>query len=330
MKKVFLLVIIICVAGIRTCGCDSIRVVFWNLENFFDYIDGGSSESDNEFSSLGVRRWTKKRFYSKCDAAAKGIFWIADRYGGLPDIIGVAEVENSWVLKQLLDSTPLRKCGYGIIHIDSPDRRGIDVAFLYLKSSLELLDVSVRLPEYMGEKMATRYMLQARMMTRGGRTVDFIVNHHPSKFGGESVSSGKRMAAMAALVSMCDSLKCAGGSDCIVAMGDFNDTPDGSQFGHIDGILCNKGTALHEAGKGTIRYDGKWDLIDMFLVSDCLDSCSEMEICMIPFLFVRDRSHPGYKPFRTYSGPRYQGGVSDHCPVILRINFPQEESGNAQ
>lgn len=322
MKKLFCYVLLSAALSGRAAGYDSLRVVFWNLENFFDYMDGGQGESDRDFSSFGERRWTRKRFYAKCDAVAKAILWTADRYGGLPDVIGVAEVENLWVLRQLLSSTSLRKYGYGIVHADSPDRRGIDVALLYLKSSLEVTDVSVKLPVYMGKRMETRYILHVGTVTRCGRKVDFIVNHHPSKFGGGSVSAGKRKAAMEALVSVCDSINEAGASDCIIGMGDFNDTPDGGQFRLLDGILCNKAMALHEAGKGTIRYGGKWELIDMFLVSGGIDACSEMDICMIPFLLVRDRGHPGYKPFRTYSGPRYIGGVSDHCPVILRVGLP--------
>lgn len=322
MKKLFCCVLFCSALAVRVEGRDSLRVVFWNLENFFDYTDSGQNVSDHDFSSFGERRWTKRRFYAKCDAVAKGILWIADRYGGLPDVIGVAEIENNWVLRQLVSSTLLRKFGYETVHFDSPDKRGIDVALLYLKASIDVTDISVKLPVYMGKRMETRYILRVGTVTRSGRKVDFIVNHHPSKFGGGSVSVGKRKAAMEALVSVCDSINKAGASDCIIGMGDFNDTPDGKQFRLLDGILCNKAMALHEEGKGTIRYDGKWDLIDMFIVSECIDACSEMDICMIPFLLVRDRGHPGDKPFRTYSGPRYIGGVSDHCPIILKVDLP--------
>jgi exonuclease III len=105
----------------------------------------------------------------------------------------------------------------------------------------------------------------------------------------------------------------------LVAMGDFNDSPDGIQFKHLEGRLVNKSESLFSEGKGTIRYKGKWELIDMFLTSKDLDGRSVMEIVEIPFLMVRDTRHSGMKPFRTYSGPRYIGGVSDHCPIILRV-----------
>ena len=98
-------------------------------------------------------------------------------------------------------------------------------------------------------------------------------------------------------------------------MGDFNDTPDGPAFSLVDGTLENKGMKFHEAGYGTIRYEGRWELIDNFLVSPGL--ASEMEIHRIPFLMTWEKKHPGEKPLRTYSGPRYIGGVSDHCPITL-------------
>lgn len=296
-------------------GNDSLLVLFWNLENFYDHIDAGTGESDAEFSSYGSRHWTKKKFQAKCDAVAKSIFFIKDRYGKMPDLIGLAEIENRGVLTRLLNSTLLRKYGYHIIHSDSGDRRGIDVALLYREASMKCLSTSFKTPEYEGRKLDTREILHAEMRLHDGRAIDFIVNHHPSKFGGGKQSEGKRNAAMAALKAMCDSL----GRDRIVAMGDFNDTPDAASFRLIDGTLLNKGTALQEKGEGTIRYEGKWDLIDMFLVSPSLSEHAEMQICKIPFLMVWEKKHPGLKPFRTYSGPRYIGGVSDHCPVVLKV-----------
>ena len=101
------------------------------MENFFDHIDQGTGDSDKEFSWGGSRHWTRKRFQTKCDAVAKSIMWIGDRYGRLPDLIGLAEIENRGVLTKLLRSTALRKYDYGIVHHDSGDRRGIDVAILY-------------------------------------------------------------------------------------------------------------------------------------------------------------------------------------------------------
>ena len=86
-------------------------------------------------------------------------------------------------------------------------------------------------------------------------------------------------------------------------------------------MATNKSLDAFEKGEGTIRFQGNWDLIDMFMVSPFLENKSVMNIVQIPFLMVWDNTHPGYKPFRTYSGPRYIGGVSDHCPIVLQITF---------
>ena len=316
MKRV-ILVLLLCAAvmGVRAQEKDSLLVMFWNVENFFDYIDQGTGESDKEFSSFGARHWKKSRFHAKCDAIAKSIFWISSEYGRMPDVIGLAEVENKGVLTRLLNYTLLRKYDYAIVHKESSDRRGIDVALLYRRSSMSLVSNSFITPIYQGEKLSTRDILHAGMRLNDGRNMEFIVNHHPSKYGGEEESRERRNAAMDALKEICDSI---GGSN-IVAMGDFNDTPDGDQFHKVRDILVNKGLPNHIEGKGTIRYKGRWELIDFFLTSPDIIS-SGMSVVAIPFLNVYDRRYPGEKPLRTYSGPRYIGGVSDHCPILLWIN----------
>ena len=300
---------------------DGTLVMFWNLENFFDWTDQGTGESDREFSSMGERHWTRKKFYAKCDAISKTMMWMADRYGRMPDVAGFAEVENRRVLKMLLDSTLLRKYGYEIVHFESGDRRGIDVALIYRTEVFDKISQSVKAPEYEGEPMATRDILTVKLRRKSdGENVNFIVNHHPSKFGGSKASEGRRTAVMKSLSELCDSLLKSPENAEIVAMGDFNDNPDGEQFVLLEGILVNKSGILHEEGEGTIRYEGRWDLIDMFFTSPDLDARSEMHIERVPFLMMRERKHPGEKPFRTYSGPRYIGGVSDHCPIILWIS----------
>ena len=295
---------------------DQMVVMFWNLENFFDWTDQGTGESDAEFSSRGKKHWTKEKFHIKCDAVSKAIFMAGECYGRIPDVIGFAEVENKSVLQKLLSSTLLRKCDYKVVHFDSGDRRGIDVALLYREGLFELVSTSVKVPEYDGVKMQTRDMLQVCLKSESrGEKYDFIVCHHPSKFGGEKASGPKRDAAMEALVHMCDSI----GGERQVVMGDFNDSPWASQFDLLEGRLINKSDGLLMVHKGTIKYEGKWELIDMFLVSPGLDSCTEMMIAEFPFLMVKDSRHAGIKPHRTYSGPRYIGGVSDHLPIVLNF-----------
>ena len=315
MRRLILLMLLSAV-GLNVMAQESgqMLVMFWNLENFFDWTDQGTGESDAEFSSAGKRHWTRKRFYSKCDAIAKTIFHIGDLYGKLPDVMGFAEIENRGVLEKLCSSTLLRKCGYRIVHFDSSDRRGIDVAFLYRTTCYNHLSTSLRAPETDGKKLQTRDMLHVSLKDlHTDEIYDYIVCHHPSKFGGEESSISKRLAAMTALKEMCDSL----GNRNIIVMGDFNDVPSAAQFDMLDNILVNKSDSLHAAGRGTIRYEGKWDLIDMFLVSSNIEGHSVMDIPEVPFLMTRESRHAGEKPLRTYSGPRYIGGVSDHLPVVL-------------
>ena len=318
MKRLIVL-IFLTVVGQYVYGQDSLVVVFWNVENFFDYIDQGTGESDREFSSRGARHWTKRKFQAKCDAIAKSVLWIGDEYGRMPDVIGLAEVENRGVLWKLLNNTSLRKYDYRIVHFDSGDRRGIDVALLYRESVFRKVSHSLKVPVADGVRMSTRDMLQVCLEDRMGQNINMIVCHHPSKYGGEEASSSKRNAAMEALKVLCDSLIAANPGVPVIAMGDFNDTPDGKQFGMLDGVLANMAVSLSDEGQGTIRYQGKWELIDMFLVSEDMSEKSDMHIVQIPFLMAYEKKYPGLKPLRTYSGPRYVGGVSDHCPVVLCI-----------
>ena len=298
---------------------DSLVVMFWNVENFFDHVDQGTGESDKEFSSYGARHWSKRKFQAKCDDIAKSVLWIGGEYGRMPDVIGLAEVENRWVLWKLLNNTLLRKYDYKIVHFDSGDRRGIDVALLYRESVFRIVSQSLTVPVVDGEKMSTRDMLQVCLEDLKGQKINMIVCHHPSKYGGADESTSRRNAAMKALRELCDSLEVADSCVPVVAMGDFNDTPDGEQFGLLEDVLVNKADSLSAAGCGTIRYQGVWELIDMFMVSEKLVANSEMYILQIPFLITYEKKYPGMKPLRTYSGPRYVGGVSDHCPIILCI-----------
>lgn len=288
-------------------------VLFWNLENFFDWTDGGNGDSDTEFTPGGKRHWTARKFYSKCNAVAKSVLWISDEYGKLPDVIGLAEIENRGVLSKLINSTSLRKTGYKIVHYDSPDHRGIDVALLLNTGTMDLISSK---PCHI-DGLETRDILLVNLFDRRAQKERaFIVVHLPSKFGGGK-TAWKREKAAARLKAVADSVNAAGCSD-ITVMGDFNDTPDAEAFTQLKEVLVNVSEPLSAQGLGTIRFEGKWDLIDMFWVTPEMARNVSMEIVRIPFLTVRDNVHSGIKPLRTYSGPRYLGGVSDHCPILLK------------
>lgn len=330
-------------------ACAQFDIVFWNLENFFDYFDDGGSSSDADFSSLGSRRWTKARFTKKSNMVGKALLWIGENRcgeGKAPAVVGVAEVENAFVLNRLVNSPVLRKMNYGYVHYNSPDRRGIDVALLYRRDMVKMLSSRpVHIYGDDGALMRTRDILYAYIEFRpesgaGGiyecseesaeeyseekavrpSRIHILVNHHPSKFSGEKASMRGRELAMTALRDVCDSIMRVS-DDLIVAMGDFNDTPDGAQFNLLEGRLTNLAEPLFKRGDGSIRFDGRWELIDHFLVgNDEGLRPFEMSVVQVPFLMTEDRTHTGFKPMRTYVGPRYAGGVSDHCPILLEIS----------
>ena len=316
-------------------------VMFWNMENFFDWRCDSLSVSDAEFSSFGDRHWTRKRFYTKCNAAAKAILWIGSEEGALPDVIGLAEIENAFVLRRLLGATALRKAGYKIIHYDSPDPRGIDVALLYRSSRQELVCST---PIHI-ESARTRDILHVRLRDKGGGETDYFVCHLPSKYGGEKASLSRRSTAVRRLLFAVDSISAmpstssvipstssvipstssvipstssvipSEAKESIVIMGDFNDTPDSPAFGELSRRFVPLAAPLAAKGVGTIRFDGKWDFIDHFYISPGHEA--EMKAVQVPFLMAEDRTHGGLKPLRTYSGPRYTAGVSDHLPIVL-------------
>ncbi len=311
--------VLVCLLALLQPQEDTLRVMFWNLENFFDYRNDSTSVSDAEFSSFGERRWTRKRFNAKCNAIAKGILWAGSAEGGLPDVIGFAEVENAFVLRRLLQETALRKLDYEYVHFDSPDSRGIDVALLYRSSRLKLEDARPCHLFQADTVMATRDILLCRFSGRFG-PFSVLVNHHPSKYGGTTVSEPRRRLAVERLRFLADSLT-ALGENRIIATGDFNDTPANPVYKQLEPTFVPQAVELFERGRGTIKFDGAWNLIDMFYVSPALSS-ARMSILYVPFLQVPDATHGGTKPLRTYTGPRYTGGVSDHCPVWLTVPLP--------
>ena len=342
MKTMFL-----CLFLTLSPPADSLRVLFWNLENYFDWRNDSTSVADAEFSSQGARRWTRKRFYAKTNAIAKAILWApssaegvnasgSDNFPGtkkgpmspeshhlpsadqLPDVIGLAEVENAFVLRRLLEDTALRKLDYRIVHFESPDPRGIDVALLYRSSRLELLDARpCHLYAADSTVLATRDILLARFIGPDGDDIAFLVNHHPSKYGGVAVSEPRRQVAVLRLKELADSLQSIGVTH-ILAMGDMNDTPANPVYKQLEPTLFNLAEPLYRQGEGTIKYDGAWELIDMFFASSAAE-VGPMKILRIPFLTTQDTAHAGTKPLRTYSGPRYLGGVSDHCPIMINL-----------
>lgn len=272
------------------CAVGLVVIMFWNVENFFDPFDD-PLKNDDEFTASGLRHWSWSRFVRKRDAIAKTVLSVKDAYGSLPDLVGMAEVENRMVLRQLVEKSPLGELDYGFVHRESPDSRGIDVALLYRRSRFRPLHVdSIRL-----EGLKTRDILLVELQTEQGDTLNVIVLHFPSKRGGARSSDSRRQYAELILRRCTDSLLARRPDARIVVMGDFNDGPS-------------------SPSSGTIKFQGNWETIDRFMWWNLE---AENFIYSPSFLLEEDKTYLGVKPRRTYIGPRYNGGVSDHLPVIL-------------
>lgn len=257
-----------------------ILIVFWNVENFFE---------------------ERPYFSVKANAVAKTIYLIADEEGKLPDIVALAEVGNRKALERLIWRTALRKTDYKIIHYDSPDRRGIDCALLYRKSSFgKVRSRPCNLVDSAGHSLRSRDILLFEGEMEPAKTdICILVNHHPSKVGNNS--SGRRIMAMDRMNGICDSLEIEGRSR-ILCVGDFNE----NLWGAFD--------------QGTIKYNGAWDKIDGYFARGLE---VEEKVFTPQFLFERDKSFGGVKPRRAWIGPRWNGGVSDHLPIILHAEPSQ-------
>lgn len=258
---------------------DSLLVVSWNVENFLDYRTDTTG------------RYTRKRFYTKCNAIAKTILLIADKKGRLPDAVALMEVGDRYVLDRLIQDTPLRKLDYGIVHYESPDRRGIDCALLYRRSTLHL-NRSDRKPllDSSGAIMRTRNILLAEF-----DSLAILVNHHPSKVGADS--GRRRAVAMKRMTDVMDSLT----TPAILSVGDYNDD------------------VWHDGAPGTIKYNGAWEKIDGYFSRGAIEV--KETVFNDPCLTEPDRSFGGTKPRRAFIGPRWNGGVSDHYPIVLEICY---------
>lgn len=305
-------------------------VMFWNVENYFDTYDNPST-TDEEFTPTGDNRWGRARFEKKRDDIAKTILLAADQYGDLPALIGLAEVENAFVLQELLEETPLARTQYNYIHNDSPDSRGIDVALLYREELFTPLET-----KYIGFSFPTRDVLYTKGVVNGLDTLHIMVNHWPSKRGNEESSGRKRVYVSLKVSHVVDSILLRNPAANIVLMGDFNDTPASSPLKNL-GQLTNL-AKWADGAEGSYKYRESWSMIDQFLVSENLikeeSSIKEkneafrpqwiythrnMEIFAPEALFAEDATYMGVKPKRTYSGPRYLGGISDHLPVVFKL-----------
>ena len=310
--------------------------LFYNVENLFDVKDD-SLTLDEEFTPDGARHWNYKKLERKLLNTSKAI--IAAAEWEMPTIIALSEVENRYVLEQLRNETPLKATPYKIIHKESPDFRGIDVALFYNSEEFYPLKyeyIPMRMKS--GDVRKTREILYASGILGGVDTVHIFVNHWPSRYGGLMETRELRNDAAALLRNKFDLLMEETPTAKVIILGDFNDQPKDesievylkakSVFLGIDGSeLYNLSETWGEGGEGTLKYQSQWFVFDQIIVSGNLLNASEglfttpqlASICKLPFLIEEDKTHGGEKLFRTYSGFRYNGGFSDHFPILLKL-----------
>ena len=294
------------------------RIMFWNVENFFDTKDD-PQKSDEEFLPDATRHWTSSRYRDKLKKLAKTIVASGDER--VPDLVGLCEVENDSCLYDLTRRSPLREAGYRYVMTDSPDRRGIDVALLYQRGSFKLIGKqSIRIPHQQVKREPTRDILHVSGRILSGDTLDVMVCHFPSRSGGQAKTEPYRLLAARTLRHTVDSLMQVRQHPYLIIMGDFNDYPSNKS---MKKVLCGKGdlvNLMEGMKKGTYRYRGEWGIYDQFIVSrNVLAKKKNVQILRHPFLLEEDEKYGGDKPFRTYNGMKYVGGYSDHLPIALDL-----------
>ena len=314
-----------------------LRLMFYNVENLFDIFDD-SLKNDDDFLPHGVLRWNYTRYNHKISSLYKTI--VAAGEWSPPEIVAMCEVENRNVLVDLLYETYLSKYSYRIVHEDSPDLRGIDVCLIFRSDVLKLIDSEYWIPGGIKETdFFTRKVLYAKFLYVND-TIHIIVNHWPSRRGGVLPGESLRMKISDLVREKSDSISLTNpeGSKIII-VGDFNSTPDDHEIkiltsdSKFANRLVNLSENMAEAGIGTYRYQGAWELIDQVIISKKLLFSTEgiytetglFSIFKPDFLLMKDPKFPGFTPFSTYRGYRYQGGFSDHLPVLLKLNFREKD-----
>ncbi|MEI7896447.1 MAG: endonuclease/exonuclease/phosphatase family protein [bacterium] len=314
-----------------------VRIIFWNVENLYDPYDD-TTKLDDEFTPAGAKHWTWSKFSAKLNHVAKTL--LAAGEWSPPAIVGMCEVENRYVLNKLIYETPLKPWKYRFIHHESPDMRGVDVAMLYRPELFKILaskSVSIRFP--FDTLAQTREILMVQGVLFGRDTISVFINHWPSRRGGYLGSQPRRNYVASVLRRLTDSVLLANQAANILVMGDFNDEPENESLKHVlmartdvpdspDASLYNlMGIRNLNQKEGTLKFRDQWSTFDQFVVSGALmNGCSgikagpgNVKIFRPSFLLEEDNTYFGDKLNRTYSGPGYHGGFSDHLPIRLEI-----------
>jgi len=351
MKRLVLLCFVCLVmTTVASSQEEPVRIAFWNAENFFDpFVD--STKTYNAFTEDGMQHWTKTRFYRKRNNMYKAILAMSENRP--LGILGMCEVENEYVLRALFEQTPLKKHNYRWVHYEGPDKRGIDPAIVYSLDHFQLVESAV-FPYYNPEDTAyhSRDILYAKFIAKESGpstglgiamadTLHIFVNHWPSRYSGELETVGSRSCSASLLRAKVDSIVAAapkGYHPKVIMMGDLNDCPtDPSVYDVLrarhpsemeEGCLYNLFGKNDGLGfEGTLKHQADWQIFDQIIVTDGVmndrDGLHYQEgsarIFHADFMLEDDETYHGKKLFRTYIGPRYFGGFSDHLPVYVDL-----------
>lgn len=333
-----LVVLLFFITSVYAQQRSKVQVAFYNLENLFDTLDSPGVD-DESFTPLGSKSWNRVRYQNKLDKLSKVILDMgkSEGFDTGPSIIGLCEVENHLVLRDLITSHRLKKSNYRISHFDSPDRRGIDVALLYRNNSFNLISAQAKAVYLHDPVNGTRIYTRDILLVKGEvnkEVMYLMVNHWPSRWGGRTKSQPNRIAAAGVARHLADSILKADSLANIIVMGDFNDDPDNislTEYLHAGPELAkvnkkqlyNSSYPLFVQGMGTLKYRGNWNLFDQIILSQGLTDSVGLnhvatKIFKPDYLFQAEGKYAGY-PLRTYGGRTYLNGYSDHLPTYILL-----------
>ena len=309
-------------------------VANWNLENLYDTMDDPKID-DNEFLPDSAKHWTYERYQTKLKHLARVIEDMNNGKG--PDILGVEEVENILVIKELIYKIKTKNRDYITAHIDSPDNRGIDASLIFDRTKLEI-DTIIALHVTLPDKWPTRDVLWVRLILKSNMkdTLNVFVNHWPSRIGGEEKSEPNRIAAANVLKAKTDSLLKANENTQVIIVGDFNDEPANKSIRTILGAnpfncglkkivpkneLFDLASMLSSKGEGTYLYKTNWNMLDQIIVSgnminlgNIYYNCDSFSIFKPVYMITKEGDKKG-AALSTFEWNTYIGGYSDHYPV---------------
>lgn len=322
------------VNGCNNSEINNFKVAFYNVENLFDTLNTEGSR-DGEYTPASELKWDTKKYMLKIENTAKVLKSIDS--ANPPAIIGLCEIENRLVLEDLINNHQLRDAGYAIVHHESPDERGIDVALLYRSKFFKVLTdktYKVKFPENPRDR--TRDLLYVKGVTPFRDTFHVLVDHWSSRAGGEEKSINKRKYSASLVKKVTDSIFSMNQNANIIFMGDLNDNPTDKSVKMVlqakapsnnpkPATLYNLALPEFEKGEGTLYYRS-WDFFDQIMVSgNILDGKTAIKIkpteihVFKPDWLLFKKRNGNVIPNRTGGDKNYTGGYSDHLPVY--INF---------